>query len=102
MIRTHRAAWHGEEAPRIESLPDKIPLHQLLKVQKPYETAGMAKYRVPVGVATDDLTPLLSIWRMGRILLWRVRWKAVKRHSFLAGCYHLHIIHRRMSWKSIR
>ena len=54
-------AWHGEEAPRIESLPDKIPLHQLLKVQKPYETAGMAKYRVPVGVATDDLTFAINL-----------------------------------------
>ncbi|MEX3615812.1 type VII secretion protein EssC [Paenibacillus glucanolyticus] len=56
-IRVHHESWQGEHAPHIESLPDRIPLHQLLKVQHPYESAGMEKYQVPVGVTTDDLTP---------------------------------------------
>lgn len=57
LIRDIAKSWQGEEAPPIESLPEQIPLHQLLKVDEPFERGGMDPYEVPVGVATDDLSP---------------------------------------------
>ncbi|WP_054958407.1 type VII secretion protein EssC [Paenibacillus dakarensis] len=53
-----KQSWNGEAAPSIDSLPEKIILSELLKVNQPYEEIiGTSKYQVPVGLATDDLSP---------------------------------------------
>ncbi|NMO96271.1 type VII secretion protein EssC [Paenibacillus lemnae] len=53
-------SWNGEKAPSILSLPEKVSLSELLKMDQPYEQVSRTnKYNVPVGLSTDDLSPFM-------------------------------------------
>ncbi|PAK50457.1 type VII secretion protein EssC [Paenibacillus sp. 7541] len=57
-IQGLKQAWQGDAAPRIESLPEKIMLHPLLeRIGSGPATDRLARYEVPVGLTTDDLSP---------------------------------------------
>lgn len=60
LIASLKSSWNGDIAPSIDPLPEKVGLSELLKMDQPYERiACTAKYQVPVGLSTDDLSPFL-------------------------------------------